>query len=145
MKDYKGKPGPKPKVIDYSLVEKLAHIQCTHEEIATHFVGMSREYLLKIPEYVTAYNKGKEGGKMSLRRMQFRLAETNAAMCIWLGKQYLGQIDKIEVSNDELINQELEFKTAPLHVWSQKGKDKYNKRFGKFFDVPIKQGNGDLN
>ena len=30
-------------------------------------------------------------GKISLRRAQFRLAEHNAAMAIWLGKQYLGQ------------------------------------------------------
>lgn len=30
---------------------------------------------------------------MSLRRSQFRIAETNATMAIWLGKQYLGQKD----------------------------------------------------
>jgi len=39
-------------------------------------------------------------GNISLRRSQFRLAEKNAAMGIWLGKQYLGQrdIQEIEVS-----------------------------------------------
>jgi hypothetical protein len=30
---------------------------------------------------------------MSLRRAQFKLAETNASMAIFLGKQYLGQKD----------------------------------------------------
>ena len=30
-------------------------------------------------------------GKISLRRMQWRLAETSATMAIFLGKQYLGQ------------------------------------------------------
>lgn len=35
-------------------------------------------------------------GKISLRRSQFRLAEKNANMAIWLGKQYLNQKDKIE-------------------------------------------------
>ena len=28
---------------------------------------------------------------ISLRRSQFKLAEKNATMAIWLGKQYLGQ------------------------------------------------------
>ena len=33
---------------------------------------------------------------MSLRRLQFRMAEKSPAMAIWLGKQYLGQTDKID-------------------------------------------------
>lgn len=32
-------------------------------------------------------------GKISLRRSQFALAKKNAAMAIFLGKQYLGQSD----------------------------------------------------
>ena len=41
--------------------------------------------------------KEKRGvGKISLRRAQFRLAEKNANMAIWLGKQYLGQSDRGE-------------------------------------------------
>lgn len=41
---------------------------------------------------------GKSGrwGRYPLRRSQFRLAEKNANMAIWLGKQYLNQKDKIE-------------------------------------------------
>ena len=39
-------------------------------------------------------------GKISLRRHQMRLAEKNATMAIWLGKQYLGQTDKPEESVD---------------------------------------------
>ena len=34
--------------------------------------------------------------------MQFRLAEKNAAMAIWLGKQYLGQRDTFEVTHEGL-------------------------------------------
>ena len=34
---------------------------------------------------------------MSLRRSQFRLAENNATMAIWLGKQYLGQKDVADI------------------------------------------------
>lgn len=47
---------------------------------------------------VFAQKRGK--GKVSLRRMQFRLAEKNASMAIWLGKQYLGQRDQPEDSVD---------------------------------------------
>ena len=32
--------------------------------------------------------------------MQWKLAEKNAAMAIFLGKQYLGQKDKIEYTDD---------------------------------------------
>lgn len=37
-------------------------------------------------------------GKISLRRTQFRMAETNVSMAIWLGKQILGQKDQQEVA-----------------------------------------------
>ena len=43
-----------------------------------------------------AFNTTSEIGKSSLRRIQFRLAEKNASMAIFLGKQYLGQKDVIE-------------------------------------------------
>ena len=37
---------------------------------------------------------------MSLRRQQFKSAEAgNVTMQIWLGKQYLGQTDKVEENN----------------------------------------------
>ena len=42
-------------------------------------------------DFRLAYEKGQENGKISLRRIQFKLAERNATMGIWLGKQYLGQ------------------------------------------------------
>ena len=38
----------------------------------------------------------RQGGKASLRRTQWHLAESNPTMAIWLGKQYLGQKDKPE-------------------------------------------------
>lgn len=42
--------------------------------------------------------KQKRGlGKISLRRHQWRLAEKNANMAIWLGKQYLEQKDQPEI------------------------------------------------
>lgn len=87
---------PKKK-IDYELVEKLAHIFCTKDEIAA-LLGVDPGTLYADKVFQETYKKGREGGKMSLRRMQMKLAEKNTAMAVWLGKQYLGQRD---LPNDE--------------------------------------------
>ena len=87
----------RPKIqIDYNTVEKLANIQCTQEEIAS-FLDISVRTLQRDEEFCRIYKKGQENGKMSLRRIQYKLAEKNTAMAIFLGKQYLGQRDNIEV------------------------------------------------
>lgn len=91
--------------IDYDLVEKLANIQCTQQEIAT-FLGCSVDTLQRDETFCGLYKKGQESGKMSLRRIQFKLAEKNATMALWLGKQYLGQKDNIEVESKQLIKVE---------------------------------------
>ena len=78
--------------IDYETAEKLAAIQCTQQEIAS-FLGCSVDTLQRDEIFCGIYKKGQENGKMSLRRMQFKLAEKNPTMAIWLGKQYLGQRD----------------------------------------------------
>lgn len=78
------------KVIDYNLVEKLASIMCTQEEIAS-MLECSVDTLLRSEKFCELYKKGRETGKMSLRRMQWKLAEKNSAVAIWLGKQYLKQ------------------------------------------------------
>lgn len=84
--------------IDQEQFEKLCEIQCTLEEIAnvlkcsmdTVERWCKRTYEMGFAE---AFKKYSANGKMSLRRNQFKLAETNATMAIWLGKQYLGQKD----------------------------------------------------
>lgn len=86
--------------VDYEAVEKLAHIQCTYGEIAS-FLGCSVDRLKRDEEFITRYKKGAEGGRMSLRRYQFKLAEKNTAMAIWLGKQYLGQRDNIDIGGEQ--------------------------------------------
>lgn len=93
-------------IVDYDAVEKLAHIQCTYGEIAA-FLGCSVDRLKRDEEFITRYKKGAEGGKMSLRRMQFKLAEKNTSMAIFLGKQYLGQKDVVETSikNNGIIDE----------------------------------------
>ena len=62
-------------------------------------------------------------GKMSVRRYQFKMAEKNATMAIWLGKVWLGQTDtsvlvttpqkQEEIDKDHLI-MELKFEIQQL-------------------------------
>ena len=90
-----GKPkrGRPKKHIDLAMVEKLAHIQCTYPEIAAT-LGVSVDTLTRNADFAATYKRGAEGGRKSLRRMQFESANRgNIAMQIWLGKQYLGQSD----------------------------------------------------
>lgn len=95
-------PAGRPKKdIDYTSVEKLANIQCTQDEIAT-FLGISKRTLQRDEKFMEVYNKGRENGKMSLRRIQWKHAEKSASMAIFLGKQYLGQKDNVEVTNNDI-------------------------------------------
>lgn len=87
--------------IDYVAVEKLASIMATQEEIAT-FLGCAVRTLQNDDEFMRVFKKGQENGKMSLRRTQWKLAERNVSMAIWLGKQYLGQRDVHTLEHQEL-------------------------------------------
>jgi hypothetical protein len=100
-----GKPNGRPKkIIDYQLVEDLSQIQCTQEEIS-QILDISSRTLQKDEEFLRIYKKGIESGRMSLRRMQYKSAMNgNVTMQIWLGKQYLNQMEKMVVDNNaELI------------------------------------------
>jgi hypothetical protein len=97
--------GRPPTPIDYALVERLAHIHCTDDEIAT-LIGMSKDNFCKRKhrdkQLCLCLEKGRDGGKMSLRRMQWKSAEGgNVTAQIWLGKQLLGQRDKQEVTGKD--------------------------------------------
>jgi hypothetical protein len=86
------------------LFEDLCQIQCTKDEISSVFrcsdSTISRWCQREYGEtFEDTYKKASAGGKISLRRIQFRLAEKNTGMAIWLGKQYLAQSDKQEISN----------------------------------------------
>lgn len=87
------------KQVDEALLEKLASIQCTNEELS-NMVGVSIDTLLR--RYATLIKKARDNGKKSLRRMQWEAAQKgNVTMLIWLGKQYLGQKDKIDFTEDD--------------------------------------------
>lgn len=102
-KKEKKKCGPKgPQIVlNLGLVKKLGQIQCTYSECAvilsTDQRTLTDDFLAHRKDFVNAYKKGAENGKMSLRRTQFTLAKKSPAMAIWLGKQYLGQRDNTEV------------------------------------------------
>lgn len=81
------------------LVENLSRIMCTDEEIA-QCLGASVDTLLNNDNkelFRNATEKGRANGKQSLRRKQYEVAmKGNSSMLIWLGKQWLGQTDKVE-------------------------------------------------
>lgn len=89
------------KEINQKLFENLCAIQCTEVEICaaleccedTLNAWCKRTYKMTFSE---TYKSKSQMGKSSLRRTQFKLAEKNASMAIWLGKQYLGQKDYVE-------------------------------------------------
>lgn len=100
MGESKNGEGPKKngrprKEVDMGMVERLAQIMCTEDEIAA-VMAIDKSTLRRQPTFDEVYKKGREVGKSSLRRTQWRIAQNNAAMAIWLGKQYLGQTDKVE-------------------------------------------------
>jgi hypothetical protein len=81
---------------DWINVEKLAMMMCSIKEIAA-FLDVHPDTLVKEETFSSVYEKGFEKGKMSIRRHQLKLLERgNAAIAIWLGKQYLNQSDKVE-------------------------------------------------
>lgn len=102
--------------IDRKQFEQLCSIQCTKEEIAGFFDcsedtierWCKREYK---ESFAVVFAQKRGVGKISLRRSQFRMAETNPTMAIWLGKQYLGQAERQEIAvsvNDDDTIKEME-------------------------------------
>ena len=94
-------------VIDWEQVDQMCKIQCTGEEIAsvldinyeTLERACKREKNVKFVDYIA---QKKLGGKASLRRNQWKLAQDgNATMLIWLGKNVLNQKDKQEITGKD--------------------------------------------
>lgn len=98
------KRGPKPKLLateqTLDQIRALGKLQCSMEEAAS-VLRVSRRTLFNFfdecEDAREAYDDGKLEGLVSLRRKQFLLADKNAGMAIWLGKQYLGQTDLKQV------------------------------------------------
>lgn len=91
------------KQIDQKQFETLCGLQCTLAEICDA-LDVSDKTLEKWCKstygdgFSVVFEQKRGRGKISLRRMQWRLAEKNATMAIFLGKQYLGQRDNVDVN-----------------------------------------------
>ena len=90
--------------------ESLLAIQCTLEEVTAFFDhkldGCSADTIERWCKRTYKENfadiaaKKRNLGKISLRRAQFELAKKNGAVAIFLGKNYLGQTDKIKYESE---------------------------------------------
>ena len=93
------KGGRPQKEIDKETFEKLCALQCTRDEICGFFDVTSKtlgSWCMRTykQSFSTVFDEKREMGKVSLRRMQWKLAEKSPAMAIFLGKNMLGQSDR---------------------------------------------------
>ena len=108
-KNLGGRPSKLP-LINKEHFEGMCRIQCTKDEICG-ILDIDEGTLTKWCKetynsgFSDIYKKKSSTGKMSLRRQQFKSAENgNVTMQIWLGKQYLGQTDKIEQKQEDKLD-----------------------------------------
>lgn len=102
------KPGKPARVFDWTKIANMFAIGCNMEEVA-NVEGVGSDWLRMICERDNGMTlkqfmmKHRDTGKLSLRRAQYRSAveKGNVQMQIWLGKNWLGQTDKIEHASTE--------------------------------------------
>lgn len=98
--------GRPKKEINQNMFEQMCGIQCTKDEICS-ILDIDEKTLTRWCKdtynmgFSDVYKKKSQVGKMSLRRMQFKIAEKNPTMAIFLGKQYLGQRDTPEYADED--------------------------------------------
>lgn len=99
-----GRPPGRPRTeISEDQFKKLCGLHCTLVEIASFFDcsedtierWCKRTFNLGFADTFKIYSAT---GNISLRRYQFKLAEHNVAMAIFLGKNWLGQTDRTETT-----------------------------------------------
>ena len=95
------KGGRPKKQIDQKEFEKLCFLQCTKQEFCSWFDTTDKTLERWCKEtygmgFSEVFRIKRENGIISLRRTQFQLAEKSPAMAIFLGKNLLGQTDKVE-------------------------------------------------
>jgi hypothetical protein len=89
--------GRPPIQIDADQVRKLAKLGCNQDEIADFF-GVTQSVISE--RFRSDFHVGRAESKISLRRMQFKRAmQGSDRMLIHLGKVYLGQTDRLDVTN----------------------------------------------
>lgn len=104
-------PGGRPKGsttaqdrIEQAQFEQLCKLQCTEAEVASFFgvnVGTLVTWISKTYDGRTwedVFAEKSAGGRISMRRNLIRLSETNAAVAIFLAKNFLGMTDRQDVA-----------------------------------------------
>lgn len=107
--------GRPKKEFDKKAFQDLVGLGCSQEEICWFFRDETgkpanidtltrwckRTFDMTFQEYFA--KNGYMALKIKLRRNQFKLSEKNAAMAIFLGKNYLGQKDYFESDNKDAL------------------------------------------
>lgn len=98
----KSKGGRPPVILDPAVAQAFGRMKATYETMAEYFRvshdTIARRMSDPESEFCVAYKKGFATMRLNLSEKQIAIANAgNVTMCIWLGKQYLGQSDKQEV------------------------------------------------
>lgn len=127
--------------IDYNQMDKLLALQATLQEVAFYFNcsedtierSVMRDKKMTFKEYREIK---KQAGLISLRRAQWRKAteKMDTTMLIFLGKQYLGQTDKIETESNIDVKNDIDFSGFP---------DLPSKKLSEMAKMLLEEGDGD--
>lgn len=117
---FKNKPGAGcPEKLDeekLKLMSSLAAIHCSYPEIAAG-VGIDESSLYRNEKYKSIIEKGRENGKMRLRRAMFKSAlGGNVVMQIWLSKQLLGYSEKTVYDPSGNVSVTLKYKLPEIET-----------------------------
>jgi hypothetical protein len=106
----KNKGGRPRKEVNWAEFEKLCALQATEQEIADWFEMDTNTLEARIKEkydmrFSEVFRQKRGRGKIALRRAQWQSAidDRNITMQIFLGKNFLGQSDKVE--NHHMIDE----------------------------------------
>ena len=101
------KKNGRPKIeIEFKVVAGMCGVWATEKEIADYFKCSISTLKRRCHEetgdsFERFYKKNNSNGTISLRRAQYKFALAgNPGLLIWLGKQYLGQKDKQEITDE---------------------------------------------
>ena len=92
--------------IDPEQVRQLARLGCTWDEIAGVLKIARTTLVVRMREkkFRDAYEQGVAEGDVSLRRAQYDSAmKGKTGMLVWLGKNRLDQVDRVETKNETTI------------------------------------------
>ena len=92
--------------IDWGQFEDQCAQQCTLREIADFFNCSEDTIERRVKEhyecgFAELFKRKRQKGLMSLRRNLFRLSETQSAVAIFLAKNWLGMVDKQEITGKD--------------------------------------------